>query len=364
VSVEGIALSDQEQVRLDELWAIAQDGDHYAMLDVDENAERMDIQKAYHSLSRLWHPDRYFRKELGPYEERLEAVFIAITDAYRTLSNESARRAYDVERENDPDRRRRRRRRRATPPGEAVPEATQAAAEADVERARARRSSLKQGRAAGRGRRLRNGGRAASSGERRSSRAASGSRQRPAAVSKAMAQMRKQLRGQLKRARELYDEGVQHLEAGAVLKASSALSMASSFDPRNEEYKAKADEALRAARKIQAKNYVTLAESAESFANLREALANYQKAVDYEVDDARPYYRLGVLLRRVEDDHRAALDHFRTAVSKAPENVEFRLALGELYADLGLKVNAQGQFKRVLAIDKSNDKAKAGLKSL
>jgi len=366
VSVEGIALNDQEQVRLDELWAVAQDGDHYALLGVDENAVRMDIQKAYHSLSRVWHPDRYFRKDLGPYQERLEAVFIAITDAYRTLSNDSARRVYDVERESIHKRKGQRHRRRAAPPSEAVPEATEAAAQADVERGSSRRSSLKQGRAAGRGRKLRSGARNPDA-PRRSGRASSSSKggaPRTAAVSKAMAQMRKQLRGQMRRARALYEEGMTHVESGAVLKASSALSMASSFDPRNEEYKRAAEDALRSARKVQAKNYVALAESAESFGNVREALANYQKAVEYEVEDARPYYRLGVLLRRVEDDHRAALDHFRTAVSKAPDNVEFRIALGELYADLGLKVNAQGQFKRVLAIDKTNGKAKAGLRGL
>ena len=363
MAVQGIALNEQEQLRLDELWAIAQDGDHYEMLDVDDDVDRAEIQKAYHALSRLWHPDRYFRQDLGPYGERLEAVFIAINDAYRTLSNESSRRTYDVERESAL-KRRGRARTRAVGPGEELPESTHAAAEADADRSRRgrRRSSVEQGRTAGRGRRIRSGGRA-SSRDRRAPRAA-GKGTRTVAVSKAMAQMRKQMRAKLRRARDLYEEGMGFLESGAVLKASSALSMAASFDPRNEEYRAAADDALRSARKIQAKNFVALAESAESFANLREALANYQKAVDYETDDARPYYRLGVLLRRVEEDHRAALDLFRTAVTKAPNNVEFRLALGELYSDLGLKVNAEGQFRRVLTLDKGNAKAKAGLKGL
>ena len=183
-------------------------------------------------------------------------------------------------------------------------------------------------------------------------------------MSKAMAQMRKQLRSQLKRARGMYEEGLEHMENGEIVKAASALTMATSFDPKNPDYKEAASKAQRAARKLQAKNFVQLAESAESFANLREALVNYQKAVEYEVEEARPYYRLGVLLRRVEEDHRAALEHFRVAVQKDPKNLEFRQALGELYADLGLKVNAQGQFKRILVLDKGNEKAKAALKSL
>jgi len=183
-------------------------------------------------------------------------------------------------------------------------------------------------------------------------------------MSKAIAQMRKNLRVQVKRAREMYAEGEKFLEEGAVMRAASAFTMATSFDPRNVQYREAAKKAQRQARKIQAKNFVQLAESAENFANLREALVNYQKAVDYGVEEARPYYRLGVLIRRIEEDHRAALDHFRAAVKKEPRNLEFRQALGELYAELGLKVNAQGQFKKILSLDKGNNKAKAALKSL
>lgn len=353
VSSDNSVLSEAELAALERLWNIAQDGDHYDMLGVADTAERGEIQKAYYNLSRQWHPDRFFRKDLGEAGERLEAVFIAITDAYRTLSNDSARRAYDVERESRP---RRSRRRRAN---EDLSAETLAGAEADAERA-PRRSSLREGRAAGRRRRSTR----TDDGERTSSRATAGARGRAPGMSKAMADMRKKLRAQLRRAKDLYEEGEKHMEAGAVMKAASAFTMATSFDPKNPTYIAAAERAQRAARKIQAKNFVQLAESAESFANLREALANYQKAVEYEVEQARPYYRLGVLLRRVEEDHRAALEHFRTAVTMEPSNVEFRLALGDLYADLGLKVNAQGQYKRVLALDKSNDKAKAGLKGL
>jgi curved DNA-binding protein CbpA len=356
VAAEDSALSTTEKATLDRLHIVVQSGDHYEILGVEDAAERMDIQQAYYTLSRKWHPDRFFRVDLGEYTDRLETVFIAITEAYRVLSNDAARRAYDVQRESKGGRRRRSK--RSKTPSEPMSEQLQAAVEADSERSR-RRSSRREGRAAGR-RRV--------SGDkqpRRPSSRAKGSRSgRTPGMSKAIADMRKNLRVQLRRAREMFAEGEQHMEAGAIMKAASAYTMASTFDPKNDEYREAAESAQRAARKLQAKNFVQLAESAESFANLREALANYQKAVEYEVDEARPYYRLGMLLRRIEEDHRAALEHFRTAVKMAPNNVEFRLALGDLYADLGLKVNAQGQFKRVLAMEKGNEKAKAALRYL
>ncbi len=355
VSAEDSALSSTEKATLDRLCSVVQGGDHYDILGVSESAERMDIQQAYYTLSRQWHPDRFFRVDLGEYADRLETVFIAITEAYRILSNDAARRTYDVQRESKVGRRRRKRTKRSSEP---LSEELQAAVEADAERA-PRRSSRREGSAAGRRRR--------SSGKplRRPSSRVKGRRGgRTPGMSKAIADMRKSLRVQLRRAREMFAEGDEHMEAGAIMKAASAYTMAATFDPKNEEYREAAESAQREARKLQAKNFVQLAESAESFANLREALANYQKAVEYEVDEARPYYRLGMLLRRIEEDHRAALEHFRTAVKKAPNNIEFRLALGELYADLGLKVNAQGQFKRVLAMDKTNEKAKAALRYL
>ncbi len=361
VPEKGIALNGSEQDALIRLWETAQEGDHYAMLGVRDDAERADIQRAYHTLSRQWHPDRFFRKELGTFREKLDAVFIAITDAYRTLSNDTARRAYDIERESDPRRRSRRRSRSSSSASSAPSEAAEALAREDAERARSRRSSLAEGRAAGRARRttrLEDG----ASAPRPEAPAADAAR--PATLNKAMAEMRMKMRGQLRRARELYEEGKAQLEAGNPLRASTALTMATSFDPRNEEYKALAAQAQRAARKIQAKNFVQLAESAEGFANLREAIANYQKAVEYEVDDARPYYRLGMLIRKVDDNSRGALDLFRIAVTKDPQNIEYRMALGELYAEFGLKVNAQGQFKRILEIDRTHDRAKAALRAL
>ena len=145
-------LTSTEEASLEKLWTLTQGGDHYEILGVEDTAERSDIQQAYYTLSRQWHPDRFFRVDLGEQGERLEAVFIAITEAYRTLSNDSARRAYDVQRESTHGRRRRSKKSRSSRSSAPLSEELQAAIESDAERA-PRRSSLRQGRAAGRRRR-------------------------------------------------------------------------------------------------------------------------------------------------------------------------------------------------------------------
>ncbi len=92
-----IALSPEEQASLDQLHTLSEEGTFYELLGVPPDAEREAIQQAFYDLSRQWHPDRFFRKDLGDYEERVEAVFVAITEAWRTLGNDAGRYAYDLE---------------------------------------------------------------------------------------------------------------------------------------------------------------------------------------------------------------------------------------------------------------------------
>lgn len=70
---------------------------HYQFFGVDRDAERGEIKKSYFKLSKRYHPDKHFRKEIGPYKSKLENVFQKITRAYRTLSNDEQREEYDRE---------------------------------------------------------------------------------------------------------------------------------------------------------------------------------------------------------------------------------------------------------------------------
>jgi curved DNA-binding protein CbpA len=70
---------------------------HYQFFGVDRDAPQGAIKKSYFKLSKRYHPDKHFRKEIGPYEEKLENVFQKITRAYRTLSNPEQREEYDEE---------------------------------------------------------------------------------------------------------------------------------------------------------------------------------------------------------------------------------------------------------------------------
>jgi len=75
--------------RLDELT-------YYQLLNVDTHADRKQVKSAYYALAPEFHPDKYFRKQLGSYKQKIEAVFGRITLAHDVLTVPERRSDYDA----------------------------------------------------------------------------------------------------------------------------------------------------------------------------------------------------------------------------------------------------------------------------
>ena len=89
------ALTPEARRRFDELYALLDDDRSPAaaarLLGVPSHADRRTLKRAYFSLSKELHPDRYFRKDIGEYGKKLLTLFNAVKQAYETL-DASARR--------------------------------------------------------------------------------------------------------------------------------------------------------------------------------------------------------------------------------------------------------------------------------
>ncbi|MDP6979228.1 MAG: DnaJ domain-containing protein [Myxococcota bacterium] len=65
--------------------------DYFTLLGLEREADGKEIKRSYFVLSKRFHPDRYFRKNVGDYGERLHTVFKAISEAYELLSDPASR---------------------------------------------------------------------------------------------------------------------------------------------------------------------------------------------------------------------------------------------------------------------------------
>jgi curved DNA-binding protein CbpA len=68
---------------------------YYQLLGVDNDADKKVIRSAYFELSRLFHPDSMFGKELGTFKTKMETVFKRLTEAYEVLGRSQRRKEYD-----------------------------------------------------------------------------------------------------------------------------------------------------------------------------------------------------------------------------------------------------------------------------
>jgi tetratricopeptide (TPR) repeat protein len=66
--------------------------DAWALLGVSRDADRRTLKRAFFERSKLFHPDRYYGKDIGTYRVRLHTVFEAISSAHSELTDDSGER--------------------------------------------------------------------------------------------------------------------------------------------------------------------------------------------------------------------------------------------------------------------------------
>ncbi|MGZ3441464.1 MAG: J domain-containing protein [Polyangia bacterium] len=92
--IDGLDLTAEQARRIDEFYSSLPTRDAFELLEIDRNADKKDIKRAYFKMSKELHPDRFFGKNIGPYRERLSKIFQSIKAAYELLSDDARRTAY------------------------------------------------------------------------------------------------------------------------------------------------------------------------------------------------------------------------------------------------------------------------------
>ena len=68
---------------------------YYQMLGIVRPADDADIKRAYHSLAKRFHPDRFRKAVDDQLHTRIESAFAQVAQAYETLKEKQSRAAYD-----------------------------------------------------------------------------------------------------------------------------------------------------------------------------------------------------------------------------------------------------------------------------
>ena len=280
---------------------------YHEVLGVAFDADARAIKKAYFGLSKQFHPDRYFRRELGGFQEPIERIWRRILEAYELLSDPATR--AEVQK---------------TGGGATAPPASAAGGAApplqSARRMRARLTTL-----AGHKRML---------GERR------------------------------RKAKGFFESGMAAFRKERWLEAAGSVRLAIAFDPQNDAYRSAFPEVQGRAHEERAKALLKEADGCYDLGDYRDALKLYEEATHFRPFDAELSHKTGRLAFRLGEDLRKAKEFAASACELEPECALYHRTLGQIFAAAGLEANARRELQQAIRLDPKDAEAKEALRSL
>jgi len=298
---------------------------YHEILGISPAADVKAVKRAYFALSREFHPDRYFRREIGAYRPFLERIFKKIVEAYELLSDPAAR--AEIERARAED---------AGAAAEAPPRSDRAAASAPAGPELDGATAEEVGRAA----------------------------RRPAALPHLHARRLRALAERRAKAKTFFEAGMASFRAGRWLEAAGAVRLAVAFDSTNEAMKESFAEVQHKAHEERAKQLLGEAEGAMEMRQFKEALGLYEEALFFRPHDAELNHKAARLAFVLGEDLKKAKEWASAACELQPEVGAHRRTLGQIYKAAGLVANARRELEAALRMDPKDAEARDELRGL
>lgn len=376
---EGIDLKLEIRKDIRALHAKLGDLNCFELLDLPPYSNPKEVRRAYFKKSKKFHPDRHFGKKLGPYQEMLQEIFKQMKAAYTFLKDEGQGKAYSemVAQEMDE--------------AQAIRQVEQQAERAlkedlKVEDDSSHASLEEQQKAAdevhAKSRQRKKSLRAYSARQAlvKMTGAAKGANKPmpPRAMHRPESEDRLQRRhddrkrratrltgnlfSRAKRATQFFAQGMAQLEKGQFLAATASLKLAVAYNPDDQEYKLRYEEAIEKSREVTAESYFKRAIMEESVGRYDAAALNYIKAAE---SHDKPVY----LCRAAEaclwsNELIKAKEYATKAVQTEPNTVENRIALAKAFKAAKMGKNAKRELQEALKLDPNNSEAKKLLKEV
>lgn len=369
---------------------------HYELLGVDAGADKKAIKAAYFEIVNVFHPDRYFGKNLGSFKPKLERLFARTTEAHDVLTRQASRDEYDrylasvrrtraldqtlsdrgghaseverLEREIQSQIQLEEKARHSYPAPAGTPGASAAslppvrdsgasplhslpprASDPDARRrALAKKLGVSLPPAA------------------RSGPPPAASTSSPASRENAQADLKRRYE---ERVVELKRRQIDHYLAAAekaeaakdLVSATNALRIASSLDPTDASLVERLRSTESRAAAGLAESYVEQAQYEERESRWLEAAASYRRASRGK-PTSRILERVAHCLLSGKGDLREAADFAKRARDAAPEDAGVRVTLGKIFLEAGMKQSAIAEFERAQQLSPKDDTIRDWLK--
>lgn len=385
---EEVDLDPEKKRRIIDLHVRLEDLSYYELLGVPLDADKKAIKAAYYKLAPEFHPDSYFRKNLGSFKPRIEAIFTRVTLAHDVLTAKQRRAEYDAYLDQSIKNRSivdalTSAEEEARAAMAAIEQTAMAAAPVDggstIPRAPLAPSfGPEAGRPSGMASTLPQQRQSLSPEQRREilarklagqsfGRIASRPRMEapppsnpPPVANSAEAQSAaaqtlkaryeaakvEALRSRISGYQKVAEEAIQQ---GDFAKAANSYRIAVHLAPDDEALKLRCEEVQRMASATLAAGYPKQAAYEENEGRWADASLSYARAAEGRADDAFAHERAAFTTIKAGGSARRAVDYARRAVELAPQNPDNHITLARSYLSAGFGVSALGELDRALA---------------
>ncbi len=343
---------------------------YYELLGLHPLVDKKQIKAAYYQVAPEYHPDKYFRKNLGSFKQKIEAIFARLTLAHDTLSSKQRRAEYDdylATLEQN--------RKASELLGDFSQSVSQIAAAAQSqieERARATAQAGGDG--------LTDARRASLLTERKRALAAKLSMGRagqtkaepsaapppvidPRAAAEALRVRYEMARNEAQKAQiaKYVDQGRASQGRKDWPAAANAFRIAASLAPNDVAVQREAAEVQHAAAVALAEGFAKQGEYELNQERWAEAAISFSKACAGRPDDARVHDRAAHATFKAGNNPRRAVDLARRAVEIMPKAAAYRVTLGYAYMAAGLDTSAAAELDRALELGAADDRVKGAV---
>ena len=375
-------LPPEQKKRILDFFYRLDDLDHYTLLGITRESDKKSIKRAYFELAALFHPDRYFKKNLGTFKPKMEVLFNRITEAHDTLVDAAKRAEYDaylaevattrgmeamLERAMADSA-------RAAAEAERAAQAQATAVAAAVAPAISSVPPAPTGPSAEEIQRRREALAMRLTGGRTNPRASRPPSEKPnplrySSPQDAMDALKRRYEERIENATQAHasryiQAGEEALARNDLVAASTAFAIAIKFAPDDVPLAMRAQEVKNQADQVLCESYLKQAQYEERQGHWFEASRSWEKVAKLRNDAVSHERTANALLHSPEGDLHEAAEHAKQAISLQPNVIENHLTLVEVYLRAGLTASARRAAEAASALDPKHAHLQALLKRI